>query len=169
MDTLLDRFGQYQPALGPMASAPSPVFDIGESEGAVQATTEEFTGTSYADVADLSAALETGNTYLIRALVLFTAGGTGGAKFTFTSPAGVHSLRGTLQDWIAPENSVSYLITVEETDVAAALPAGDHAFELNGTITPSENGTLQIRAAQNSANNALSVYTGSYLEVTRIS
>lgn len=130
--------------------------------------TESVSGTTYVDIAGLGAILKAGASYLVHGQILMTAGGTGGAKFSFRSGASEHILRTTMHDWIAPENSVSFLTLAQETDTAAALPAGDHAFSIEGSIVGAVDGPFKIIGAQNSANSSLAIYAGSYLEFTRI-
>lgn len=131
--------------------------------------TQAITGETLVNVAGLGARLTAGASYRVRGSVPFSAGGaSSGASFSFKSGAGSHVIRATLHNTAAPEDSVTFILTAQETEVEADLPAGDHWFDFEGQITGAIDGDFQITAAQKTNDAAaLSVFLGGFIEFTR--
>lgn len=131
--------------------------------------TQAITGETLVNVAGLGARLTAGASYHVRGSVPFSCGAASGASFSFKSGHGSHLIRGTLHNAAAPEDSVSFILTAQETEVEADLPAGDHWFDLEGQINGAIDGDFQITAAQKTNDaEALSVFLGGFIEFTRI-
>jgi len=128
-------------------------------------TNNNATANTLEDVTGLSFAVVSGTRYWFRAVIGYTsAATTTGARFTVNGPTAT-SLFYT--NWY--NNSATALITSWQT--AYNLPSGasagasttlNNAF-IEGTITPSADGTLQVRFASEISSSAVVAKAGSFM------
>jgi hypothetical protein len=119
-----------------------------------------------ADVTGLSFAVTSGTTYYFKAFIRYTsAATTTGSRWTLNGPTtsvlcyrSQYTLTATT---ITTNFAVAYSIPAASN--ASSLTAGNIAV-IEGTITPSADGTVQVRFASEIANSAITAKAGSYIE-----
>lgn len=124
--------------------------------------------TTLADIANLSATLQTGGTYIFDAKLFVTAGSTGGSKiavgYSATATHAIFEMVGF---------DTTLLTQIYTTSLNAALAVSTAAttpcISIRGSIVASTGGNLSIQIAQQaSTTTATQVATGSLLQVLQV-
>jgi len=123
------------------------------------------------DVTGASFAVESGNVYYFEITVRYTSAATGtGSRWTLNGPANPTYLA------YRSEYTLAATTTTVNTAVAYAIPAACNASSLTagnvatlwGFIQPSQNGTVQVQFASETANVAITAKAGSIVKWQRI-
>jgi len=126
------------------------------------------TDTTLTNIAGLVQTVAVG-TYRFRYVLPVTCGGTGGTKtaFKYTTTV-VSAINYTSYGYTASAVAVANGTTT--TDQATHIASNTAAISIivEGTMTVSTGGTVQLQFGENSANSTSSVLIGAYMEFTRI-
>lgn len=136
-------------------------------------TNNNASANTIADVTGLSFSVTAGETYWFRANITYTAAATTtGSRWSVNGPASPTALR-----YRAQYSLTTTTVTVIEGSAAYDLPAASNATSaataanvaiVEGTITPSANGTVVIRFASEVSSSAIVAKAGSLLEWYRV-
>ncbi len=128
--------------------------------------------TSFADILDLTTPVKSGKTYLIEAMLVHANNATTtGSRFGFNGPAMTYVIASTI-DTVTPSVTASAhsagAVTALETAITAQTTGAtaNRSALINGSITPSADGTFAMRCASEVAVAAgLTVRRGSWLKI----
>lgn len=136
---------------------------------ATDVVNDDANADTLASVTGLSAALVSGATYKFRAVIAYnSAATTTGARFTVNGPTATH-LNYTYRNTLTATTEMFGYATAYQIPAAAgatSLAAGNIAI-VEGQVTPSADGTLQVQFASEVSASAVTVLAGSSLEVVR--
>lgn len=119
-----------------------------------------------ADVTGLSFPVVSGTTYYFKAFIRYTAqAATTGSRWVLNGPTltsltywSTYTLTATSRTYIT-----ATAWNIPAASNASSLTAGNLAI-IEGTVTPSENGTVQVRFASEISGSAITAKAGSYIE-----
>jgi hypothetical protein len=119
-----------------------------------------------ADVTGLSFVVTAGTTYYFKAFIRYTsAATTTGSRWVLNGPAltaltywSTYTLTATSRTYIT-----ATAWNIPAASNASSLTAGNLAV-IEGTVTPSADGTVQVRFASEISGSAITAKTGSYIE-----
>lgn len=136
---------------------------------AVKGSDQSYSGTTLTNDTELFVAVDANTTYIINCCLIYEGGSNGNSdmKFQFAQPGG-SSLAVAVNAYLFTDNTIHGAASIAGTStfiVGTSTAGSKRGLMMSGSITVgNSNGTLQIKAAQNTSSSTLTIiHAQSYL------